>query len=248
MNSFIADFESRLDRFLYRCNAVPSIFAARAACGHGHVMVNGRVVVSTHTILKPGDIVEPAPHSTELFKGLMKRRLANNNFVFQKEGTPPSPTQALTGADRGAVRAERGMLLRDGASVGASYRRLPPPRGGGTSFAAGSQATMAPATDIGSADAQLWPGARQSQLDTIVLTLLAKFAPEGSFLASEAISRRHELSVRAAAQMTTSSAPAAALAWTPQNVDSASEVLSIDRVALRRVLLGLLATRPGSSN
>ena len=29
INSFIADFESRLDRFLYRCNAVPSIFAAR---------------------------------------------------------------------------------------------------------------------------------------------------------------------------------------------------------------------------
>ena len=28
-NSFIADFESRLDRVLYRCNAVPSIFAAR---------------------------------------------------------------------------------------------------------------------------------------------------------------------------------------------------------------------------
>jgi ribosomal protein S4 len=28
-NSFLADFESRLDRFLWRCNVVPSVFAAR---------------------------------------------------------------------------------------------------------------------------------------------------------------------------------------------------------------------------
>ena len=83
-NSFIADFESRLDRFLYRTNAVNSTFAARMLIGHKHVMVNGKMVNSTHYILKPGDIVEPnkAPQTLAVWKRMMARRLANNTFVI----------------------------------------------------------------------------------------------------------------------------------------------------------------------
>ena len=76
MNSFVADLESRLDRFLWRLNLVPSIFTARQLCGHGHVMVNGRVERSTHRTLKPYDLVEPAPKSRQLFKLQMKKRRA----------------------------------------------------------------------------------------------------------------------------------------------------------------------------
>ena len=60
-NSFVADFESRLDRVLYRCNAVPSIFAARMAIGHKHGMVNGKITNSTHYLMKPGDEITNLP-------------------------------------------------------------------------------------------------------------------------------------------------------------------------------------------
>ncbi len=248
MNSFIADLESRLDRFLYRCNAVPSIFAARFACGHGHVMVNGQVVKKTHTVLQPGDIVEPAPSSLHIFKRLMKRRLANNTFVFQKDGAPPMP-RALQGPELGAVKADRDALLRDGAAVAASYRRLPPPRDlahaglvaadetGGISSSHGSSSSSS------SEVAQAWPAVRQAQLDAIVPAVLGALAADGSTLAAEMATRRGELSVRAAAQPRGAAAPPATLAWTPPGCDEASSVLTLDRGALRRLMLGLLAVR-----
>ena len=40
-NSFIAEYESRLDRFLWRVNVAASPFASRVIITRGHVMVNG---------------------------------------------------------------------------------------------------------------------------------------------------------------------------------------------------------------
>ena len=60
-NSFIAELESRLDRFIYRLNLVPSIFAARQMIGHRKIMVNGHVTNRSGLLLKPHDIVEPVP-------------------------------------------------------------------------------------------------------------------------------------------------------------------------------------------
>ena len=250
-NSFIADLESRLDRFLYRCNAVPSIFAARFACGHGHVMVNGRVVNQTHRILEPGDIVEPAPKSVDLFKRFMKRRLANNTFVFQKDGAPPT-LRALEGPGRGAVKADRDVLLRDGAAVADSYRRLPLPRdlstfGTAAADESGRSSQHSSSNSSNSSNssevAQAWPAARQAQLDAIVPAVLGALAAEGSPLAAEMATRRGELSVRAAAQPRGAAAPQAMLAWTPPGSDAGSSVLTLNRGALRRLLLGLLAVR-----
>lgn len=244
MNSFIADLESRLDRFLYRCNAVPSIFAARAMCGHRHVMVNGKVCIKTHTVLEPGDIVEPAPNSMHIFKRLMKRRLANNTFVFRKEGGPPQPRKPFGPR---AVNANREALLRDGALVARSYRRLPLPLDPmAVSEEEGSRGAVGCA-ELSSEAAQAWPAARQAQLDVIVPSVLGALAAEGSALGAEMATRRGELSVRAAAQAHGAAAPPATLAWMPPGAaeEGASAVLALDRVALRRLLLGLLAIKSG---
>ncbi|EOD06886.1 hypothetical protein EMIHUDRAFT_249609 [Emiliania huxleyi CCMP1516] len=55
MDSFVADLESRLDRFIYRCNLVPSIFAARHVIGHKHILVNGFPTNRSSLLLKPID-------------------------------------------------------------------------------------------------------------------------------------------------------------------------------------------------
>ena len=235
MNSFIADFESRLDRVLYRCNAVPSIFAARMAIGHKHVLVNGRVANSTHTVLDPGDVVEPRPGSLHIFKRMMRRRLANNNFVFQKDAAP-SPPKVAEAPVQSAVTADIEALLRDGAEVVASYRRLPPPRG------------ALPADALVGVDGGADAGAeatRQSQLDEIVPALVAGLAGDGSRLASE-VSRRPQL----ASAIAPPGQRTATLAWRsaaePEHgrTATAQSLLTIDRGALRRTLLGLLALRP----
>ena len=163
-NSFIADFESRLDRFLYRCNAVNSIFSARMLCGHEHVMVNGWVVNSSHWRLNPGDIVEPnrrKPGSVEVWKQKALRRLANNTFVLSKGDGDGRSRGGPRSREAPGITADFDALLRDGAAVHGSYRRLPPPKDAGASFddadngdaaAAGAAASPSP-----------WPAARQAQ-------------------------------------------------------------------------------------
>ena len=239
-NSFLGDLESRLDRFLYRANLMPSTFAARMACGHGHVLVNGRRVVSTHTLLKPGDIVEPHPNSRHIFHRFAKRRLANNTFVLARGGggdgggardrsrmqRPASPVRPKE------VVADFDGLLRDGGLLASSYARLPPPKD-----------TTACAEVAGSAS-----GAgrlHQSQLDALVPALVAGLAGEGSGLAQSLERHRGELSVRAPPQAADDAAPPVTLAWHPQGADeTARAVATLDRVALRRLMLGILALRP----
>ena len=50
-NSFVAEYESRLDRFLWRINVAASPFASRVLITKGHVMVNGAVVKQHSHIL-----------------------------------------------------------------------------------------------------------------------------------------------------------------------------------------------------
>lgn len=255
MNSFIADFESRIDRFLYRCNAVPSIFAARMVCGHRHVLLNGKICTSTHTLLKPGDIVEPTQRALPLFKQLMHRRLANNNFVLRKDRAP-STAKILKGPVPPAISVDRTALFRDGAAIGASYRRLPPPRDSTAAAAAPSDGDSLSSSSVAeggeddeSASAQIWPAARQKQLDTIMLSVLGALAGEDSALASETTRHRYELSVRAAAQQRGQPAPSATLGWRAEgSAASDARLLTIDRIAMRRTLLALLALRPGKQS
>lgn len=50
--------ERRLDITIFRCNFVPTIFAARQLINHGHVMVNGKRTNIPSYRLREGDIIE----------------------------------------------------------------------------------------------------------------------------------------------------------------------------------------------
>jgi small subunit ribosomal protein S4 len=58
--------EMRLDALVLRAGFVRTIFAARQAVGHGHVMVNGQKVDRASRRLKPGDVVTLAQRSRDL--------------------------------------------------------------------------------------------------------------------------------------------------------------------------------------
>ena len=86
-------------------------------------MVNGKICNSTHTLLRPGDIVEPAPGALALFERFLRRRLANNTFVFKKE-SPPTPPKQLAPPKSPLIRANFDGLLADGGAVGSTYVRF----------------------------------------------------------------------------------------------------------------------------
>ena len=252
-NSFIADFESRLDRFLYRTNAVNSTFAARMLIGHKHVMVNGKMVNSTHYILKPGDIVEPnkAPQTLAVWKRMMARRLANNTFVIASRngeddrdgGRRPQRNYAPSGGPpQKGVSADFDALMRDGAILRDSYRRWSMPSD--SSSSSSTLTASSPATGGASAGGTSVGG---TQLNAIVPALLSSLVGDETTLAATVRARRPELSVVAPLQSPGSDAPNAILQWQPANEPNAKQLVSLDRVALRRLMLGLLALRPAGS-
>jgi small subunit ribosomal protein S4 len=58
--------EMRLDAVVLRAGFVRTIYAARQAVGHGHVVVNGRKVDRPGRILQPGDTVALSSRSRDL--------------------------------------------------------------------------------------------------------------------------------------------------------------------------------------
>jgi small subunit ribosomal protein S4 len=56
--ALIGLLERRLDITIFRCNFVPTIFAARQLINHGHVLVNGKRTNIPSYRLKEGDIIE----------------------------------------------------------------------------------------------------------------------------------------------------------------------------------------------
>src|SRR5690242_21957781 len=58
--------ELRLDAVVLRAGFVRTIYAARQAVGHGHVLVNGRRVNQPARRLQPGDVVALAAKSRDL--------------------------------------------------------------------------------------------------------------------------------------------------------------------------------------
>lgn len=241
IESFIGDFESRLDRVLYRSNLVPSIFAARHAIGHKHIMVNGKVVNSTHRLLKPGDIVEPIQRADSLaiLKRMFRRRLANNTFVLKKEG-PAADRAAHASGARAAELEFTPDALRDGLALAESYRRLPPPPSPSAPHASSSSSS--------SAATQLGPNARaQAQLDAALPALVQALGADTRLAAALGQMEQTELHAHTPAQAAGAAAPPATLVWRrPFSSDEASSLLTLNRVATRRLLLGLLALRPAS--
>ena len=64
--NLIGLLERRLDAVIYRAKFVPTMFAARQFCSHGHVKINGRRVTIASIRIKAGDVIE----LTEKAKGL----------------------------------------------------------------------------------------------------------------------------------------------------------------------------------
>lgn len=216
-------------------------------------MVNGLTEVSTGRILKPGDIVEPnrrngSVDSTGLWKRMAQRRMANNTFVLYKGKGEfyETPKQRKPKQTMG-VTANFEALLSDGAKIRDSYRRLPPPidGGGATSSSGGDGAAAGLALQVPSDGS--WPAFRQSQLDAIVPAVVSSLVGD-SPLAAEVAKR--SLHVVAPAQLPGRPAPRATIAWSPPGAsrDEAKALVTLDRVAVRRLLLGLLALRPGGTS
>ena len=226
VDSFIADLESRLDRFIYRLNLVPSIFAARHVIGAKHVLVNGRVCNRSGMLLRPMDVVEPKPSSIPLFKRLIRARLATNTFVLADERKAGAGARGGAGGDAersapAAAKYDLDRLRADAPSRPPAGRTLPPPEARGAAAASEADAATSVASPL---------------LEPLVLSLLGALG--GQHLASELTRRRGELSVR--------SLPGRG----PVNValqqgapNEPKLVASVDRMRLRRLLLGLLAVR-----
>ncbi|WP_370673505.1 30S ribosomal protein S4 [Pleomorphomonas sp. PLEO] len=64
--ALIGLLETRLDAVVYRAKFVPTPFAARQFCNHGHVTVNGRKVNVGSYRCKIGDVIEVRQKSKEL--------------------------------------------------------------------------------------------------------------------------------------------------------------------------------------
>mmetsp|Transcript_75537 Transcript_75537/g.200837 ORF Transcript_75537/g.200837 Transcript_75537/m.200837 type:complete len:333 (+) Transcript_75537:34-1032(+) len=233
-NSFVGELESRLDRFLWRCNFVPNIWTARHLIGHKKIMVNGRIVQQSARTLEPHDIVEPVPSAVPFIKTCMRSRLKNNTFIFTK-GEPPKPPRERDNrrqrTEGGASKAyDVGKLQLETSQSAASYRRLPPPRDASAAGGAASEA-----------DVPL-PADARACLDALVPALLATLAADTP-LGEELRRRQRELAVVAPAQRdgATAAAPPMTLAWKRGRGEVPAALMELDRVAMRRLLLGLLA-------
>ncbi|MBD8876499.1 MULTISPECIES: 30S ribosomal protein S4 [Stappiaceae] len=64
--NLIGLLERRLDAIIYRAKFVPTVFAARQFCNHGHVKVNGKRVNIPSYRVRPGDVVEIREKSRQL--------------------------------------------------------------------------------------------------------------------------------------------------------------------------------------
>ena len=199
------------------------------AIGHRHIMVNGRVCNSTHRLLRPGDVVEPVPResSRHVIKTLFRRRLANNTFVLKKAAAS-RPAVAAGATERKFTEA----AMRDGLALAESYRRLPPPD----------------AADGGGASSPSLPAQAARDLDE-VLPALVQALGDGRGLADALAARRGEVRVLAPAQEPGSPPPPATLVWDPARggEGEGTALMTLNRAATRRLLLGLLALRPGGA-
>jgi len=244
MESFVGEFESRLDRFIYRCNMVTSIFAARQMIGHGHVMVNGKTIRRHSRKLQPHDIVEPTPAALTTVKRLMRNRLKNNIFLYMKPDA--SPKRAMTerkqpDRKQGAkVRYDTDRLRQGLAEEEQSYRRLARPLNGSDD----EPSAYGKALSGGIAVAEPLSAEATYALNALLPNLIASLSV-GSPLADELGRLKHELSVVAPPlplNATAGAPPPMTLVWRAADGSGRSAaLLEVDRVAVRRLLLGVLA-------
>jgi len=64
--NLISILERRLDAVVYRMKFVPTVFASRQFCNHGHVLVNGKRVNIPSYMVKDGDVVSVREKSRQM--------------------------------------------------------------------------------------------------------------------------------------------------------------------------------------
>jgi len=169
-----------------------------------------------------------------IIKRLMKSRLKNNTFVYMKSGrsNTTEPSKAQDGqAQARAAKYDLSKLQEDSEATALSYRRLPPPI----------------ATESFTHGAAALPRDAHICLHALVPALLGVLAADTP-LGDELRSRQHELAVIAPAQGEgEDDAPPLTLTWQRQEGPPV-KLLELDRVAVRRVLLGLLALQSGAES
>lgn len=72
--------ERRLDAVVYRAKFVPTVFSARQAVGHGHILVNGKRVTIPSYRVKEGDVIE------------VKEKMRTNGKMLEAAGSPERDT------------------------------------------------------------------------------------------------------------------------------------------------------------
>jgi small subunit ribosomal protein S4 len=72
--------ERRLDAVVYRAKFVPTVFSARQAVGHGHILVNGKRVNIPSYRVKEGDVIE------------VKEKMRTNGKMLEAAGSPERDT------------------------------------------------------------------------------------------------------------------------------------------------------------
>ena len=106
-NSFVAEYESRLDRFLWRINVAASPFASRVLITKGHVMVNGAVVKQHSHLLKP--YAEPVEMAAALASGSTTRPLLPQPWAGARVLvliSAPSPFEGTRQPSKGSPETE----------------------------------------------------------------------------------------------------------------------------------------------
>jgi len=242
MDSFVAGLESRLDRFLLRCNLVPTIFAARMAIGHKHILVNGRPTNRCGLILDPMAIVEPKPSSKHMFRRMVDRRFINNTFVFANRANSEDDDDDDAGVEE--VFDANGALVQKAMRAQGKYdlerlgseaaqppaHRLPPP-------------ARAPSWSSSADDDKPKQHAQallRTDLETMILSVLPALAEDGA--ATQLRAKRAELLVDAPAQVG-SDAPPISISLR-DTAGGGEPLVLLDRVKTRRLLLALLALKP----
>ncbi len=85
--------ERRLDAVVYRAKFVPTVFSARQAVGHGHILVNGKRVNIPSYRVKEGDVIE------------VKEKMRTNGKMLEAAGSPERDTPDYLDVDLDKFKA-----------------------------------------------------------------------------------------------------------------------------------------------
>jgi len=247
-NSFVAEFESRLDRVCWRLGLAPSMFAIRFLLTRGHIMVNGRVTTRPAATLRPMDIIEVKPSAVPFLKKNIQHRLRLNTFVIVKEGSNPFASASSAARDQEAAHMYKPGISPPKESVPEyDIERLKQDVG---ELTVGHEL---PKEDFNALQADDAHSRTMSRFELLVHAMLPALCA-GHPLADELRKRQAELSVyvptppkEERGHNALASRASIAVCWQPSAGAPRSVILELDRAKTRRMMLAMLALRPAEA-